>query len=282
MIISSRIVKTKEAYQSVLSEYNCEHLSEKVFDEISAIVSDNECYLRTGIQKQTYNTIYQLYSDKLTGKMDSAQTMLFTPDYLAFKLTGVKQNEYTIASTSGLINAKTRNWDWEIIEKLGYKKDIFMPLSNPGTVIGRFTEEIKNAVGFDAYVTIPASHDTASAVIAVPAQNKDFIYISSGTWSLMGVELKDAVYAYMTGPQYETTAEIKMLKTLGADVVGISTVPEMIAASHGGMRGLCISVCTNMASGLSDENPDEDEVVVNAHKAREHFVNLIVNVLKRI
>ena len=73
-----------------------------------------------------------------------------------------------------------------------------------------------------------------------------------------------------------------MLKTLGADVVGMSTVPEMIAASHCGMRGLCISVCTNMAAGLSEENPDEDEVVVNAHKAREHFVNLIVNVLKRI
>ncbi len=112
--------------------------------------------------------------------------------------------------------------------------------------------------------------------------DKEYIKTAKECANELGFELKDAVYAYMAGPQYETRAEIKMLKTLGADVVGMSTVPEMIAASHCGMRGLCISVCTNMAAGLSEETPDEDEVVVNAHKAREHFVNLIVNVLKRI
>lgn len=112
--------------------------------------------------------------------------------------------------------------------------------------------------------------------------DKEYIRIAKECAEQIGFTLKDAVYAYMTGPQYETVAEIKMLKALGADVVGMSTVPEMIAASHCGMRGLCISVCTNMAAGLSVETPDEDEVVVNAHKAQEHFVSLIVNVLKRI
>lgn len=161
--------------------------TEKVFDEIGKLVSDKETYERTGIQKQSYNTIYQLYSDKLSGKLAKAKTMLFTPDYLTYKLTGVCQNEYTIASTSGLINAKTRNWDYELIEKIGLNKQIFMPLSNPGTVIGKFTDDIREKVGYDAFVTVPASHDTASAVMAVPNLDNP-LYISSGTWSLMGIE----------------------------------------------------------------------------------------------
>lgn len=112
--------------------------------------------------------------------------------------------------------------------------------------------------------------------------DKEYIAIAKREAQKLGFELKDAVYAYMAGPQYETPTEIKMLKTLGADVVGMSTVPEMIAAAHCGIRALCISVCTNMAAGLSEEKPDEDEVVVNAQKAKERFVGLITNVLKEI
>lgn len=159
-----------------------------IMDEVHSIVDEKECYARTGIQKQVYNTIYQLYSDRKSGKLAKAKSMLMMPDYLHFLLTGVKKNEYSIASTTGLINATTRNWDYELIEKLGYKKELFNTLYAPGSVVGGLKDEIKNEVGFDATVCMPASHDTASAVMSVPSLGMP-LYISSGTWSLFGVEI---------------------------------------------------------------------------------------------
>lgn len=159
----------------------------KVIDEVHEIVSETESYERTGIQKQVFNTIYQLYSDKKSGKLDKAKSFLMTPDYLHFLLTGIKKNEYTNASTTGLLNAKTRDWDYELIEKLGFNKDLFKPLSLPGTMVGELKPEIAQKVGFNSTVYLPATHDTASAVMAVPVNDKP-LYISSGTWSLMGIE----------------------------------------------------------------------------------------------
>jgi len=158
-----------------------------VIDEVHSIVSEKDTYERTGIQKQVFNTIYQLYCDKKSGKLENAKTFLMMPDYLHFLLTGVKKNEYTNASTTGLLNAKTREWDMDIIEKLGFNKDLFKPLSLPGTLVGGLKDEIKQEVGFDANVYLPATHDSASAVMAVPNPNLP-LYISSGTWSLMGIE----------------------------------------------------------------------------------------------
>lgn len=158
-----------------------------VIDEVHSIVSEKEAYNKTGIQKQVFNTIYQLYCDKKSGKLQKAKSFLMMPDYLHFLLTGVKRNEYTNASTTGLLNAKTREWDFDIINKLGLNEEIFKPLSLPGTLVGSLKDDIKNEVGFDANVYLPATHDTASAVMAVP--NTDLpLYISSGTWSLMGIE----------------------------------------------------------------------------------------------
>ena len=164
--------------------------TQKVVDEVHSIISEEDAYNRTGVQKQVYNTIYQLYSDKKTGKLNNAETFLMTPDYLHYLLTGVKSNEYTIASTTGLLNAKTRDWDYELIEKLGLKKSLFKELSMPGSVVGELKKEIAEKVGFSAKVCLPATHDTASAVMAVPNENMP-LYISSGTWSLMGVETPD-------------------------------------------------------------------------------------------
>ncbi len=155
--------------------------------EVEKIVSATDAYARTGISKNVFNTIYQLYCDKTSGKMANAETFLMVPDYLHFLLTGVKKNEYTNASTTGLLNAKTRDWDYELIEKLGYKKQLFKPLSQPCTVVGDLKSEIAERVGFTAKVVLPATHDTASAVMAVPEAG-DPLYISSGTWSLMGIE----------------------------------------------------------------------------------------------
>ncbi|MEG2584397.1 MAG: FGGY family carbohydrate kinase, partial [Oscillospiraceae bacterium] len=163
---------------------------EFMMDEVSKIVSDSELYERTGIQKQSYNTIYQLFAIHKSNPeiIENATTFLMTPEYFNFLLTGEKKNEYTIASTTGLLNPRTHEWDMELIEKLGYKKELFKPLNAPKTVVGGFTKEVQDEVGFDCTVILPPTHDTASAVLSVPATTLDNVYISSGTWSLMGVE----------------------------------------------------------------------------------------------
>lgn len=159
-------------------------------DEVSSVLGENLLYERTGIQKQVFNTVYQLYCDKKSGKLEKASAFLMMPDYLHYMLTGVKKNEFTNASTTGMLNADTREWDYEIIEKLGFDKKLFGELSMPGTDVGKFKKEIAEEVGFTATVCLPATHDTASAVMAVPSQGNP-LYISSGTWSLMGIETPD-------------------------------------------------------------------------------------------
>ena len=162
----------------------------KAIPEVESIVGEKEAYAETGICKQVFNTVYQLYCDKKSGKLDKAETFLMMPDYLHFLLTGVKKNEYTNASTTGLLSAKTRNWDYSLIKKLGLKESLFKELSLPGTEVGSLKKEIAEEVGFNAKVVLPATHDTASAVMAVPEENEP-LYISSGTWSLMGIESPD-------------------------------------------------------------------------------------------
>lgn len=155
--------------------------------ELFEVIDEAELYSRTGIQKQEFNTIYQLWCDKKSGKLEKAESMLFMPEYLSYKLTNVMKSEYTIASTSNLVNAENKDWDFEIIDKLGFKRSLFGKLNLPGTLIGNFSDEIKLRVGFDAEVIFCPSHDTASAVAACPVDDKS-IFISSGTWSLVGTE----------------------------------------------------------------------------------------------
>ena len=148
-----------------------------------------ELYKRTGIQFAPLNTIYQLYDDVLTGKIRKAKTMLMLPDYLNFLLTGIKKQEYTNATTTGLVNAFTHTWDREILEKLDIPTSILLPLTDPGSVVGMLKKEIAEEIGYEATVLLPATHDTASAIIASPIQEGE-PYLSSGTWSLLGVESK--------------------------------------------------------------------------------------------
>lgn len=161
-----------------------------VTKEVAKTVGEERLYKRTGIQEQVFNTIYQLYCDKKSGKLDKAETFLMTPDYLHYMLTGVRKNEYTNASTTGLLNAAARDWDMDIIGELGLKKELFRELSMPGTVVGDLKEELVKEVGFNTKICLPATHDTASAVMAVPSAGMP-LYISSGTWSLMGIETQD-------------------------------------------------------------------------------------------
>ncbi len=109
-----------------------------------------------------------------------------------FLLTGEKRTEYTNATTTQLVSPVSKDWDYELIHMLGYPREIFGKISEPGTLAGSFREEIREEVGFDCQVVLPATHDTGSAVAAVPTTEEDVLYISSGTWSLMGTELMEA------------------------------------------------------------------------------------------
>lgn len=163
-------------------------------EEVYKKIPEDELYARTGIQKAIFNTIYQLMALKVKKpeQLEKAETMLMMPDYFHYLLSGVAATEYTNATTGQLVSPVTKDWDMELIEKLGYPKKIFQKLVTPGTVLGELTEEIQKEVGFNCKVVAPATHDTGSAVIAVPTESDNTLYISSGTWSLMGTELMKA------------------------------------------------------------------------------------------
>ena len=161
-------------------------------EEVDKIIPRDELYRLTGIQATSYNSIYQLYCDKKSGKLDSAEYFLMMPEYFSFKLTGEIKNEYTLSTTGGLVNAKTFERDEDLLNKLSIDKKIFSPLSLPGTVVGNLSEEVKAEVGFDTTVILGASHDTASAVASCSVGDNG-IYISSGTWSLIGTENSEPV-----------------------------------------------------------------------------------------
>ncbi|MDD6193145.1 MAG: rhamnulokinase [Lachnospiraceae bacterium] len=157
-------------------------------------VPQEELYSTTGIQKQIFNSIYQLMAlkEKTPELLEKATTFLMIPDYLNFLLSGVKAQEYTNATTTQLVNPDTRDWDRRRMEQLGFPTKIFLPIREPGSVIGTLKNEIREEVGFDCQVVLPATHDTGSAVVAVPSNDSNVLYISSGTWSLMGTELSRA------------------------------------------------------------------------------------------
>lgn len=161
--------------------------TETVIPKVHEIISFSELYSRVGCQFQPFNTIYQLYDDKLSGRLDRASDMLMIPEYLMWKLSGVKAREYTNATTMGMVNAETGEFDSDIVNKLGYPTSLFPKLSQPKTVLGSLLPEISEAVGGNCKVVLCATHDTGSAVEGIPMEGND-PYISSGTWSLLGVK----------------------------------------------------------------------------------------------
>ena len=160
-----------------------------------------ELYRRTGIQYQPFNTLYQLYADLETGRLEQATDFLMMPEYLLYRLCGVKSHEYTNATTGGMVSAQTGEYDMEIIRAMGFPERLFHPLQRPGTVLGEY-EGIR--------VMLCATHDTGSAVEGIPMDGRE-LYISSGTWSLLGVKTdrpltddasRAANYSNEGGPDY--------------------------------------------------------------------------------
>ena len=161
--------------------------TEAVIPQVHEKIPFGELYRHTGSQFQTFNSIYQLYDDKLRGRLEGVTDFLMIPEYLLYKLTGVKAKEYTNATTMGMINAETGEFDETIIEKLGYPKSLFPKLCQPGTVLGQLKPEIAEKVGGNCKAILCATHDTGSAVEGIPMEG-NHPYISSGTWSLLGVK----------------------------------------------------------------------------------------------
>ncbi len=163
-----------------------------VIDKVHAIIPHEKLYEKTGIEFQKFNTVYQLYADKVAGRLEGVTDFLMLPEYFMYRLTGVKKKEFCEGTTTSLVNVKTRELDGDIFDALGYPKAMIKPLCYPGTLVGRLTAELEAELGGNTDVVFCPTHDTASAVDAIEMQENS-PYISSGTWSLLGVRTNDAI-----------------------------------------------------------------------------------------
>ena len=165
-------------------------------EEVFRIIPREELYSATGVQIMNFNTIFQLYAQgkEADSRLPETDKILFMPDLLAYMLTGKMVCEYTDASTSGIINPRERGFRKDLLERLGIDPSILLDITQPGTKVGVLKKEICEETGMEPVPVIAvAGHDTASAIAAVPASDENFAYLSSGTWSLMGIESKDPI-----------------------------------------------------------------------------------------
>ena len=167
--------------------------TQAIIPEVHSILPFAQLYQRTGIQFQPFNSIYQLYADKKVGRLAQAEDFLMIPEYLLWKLCGVKAREYTNATSTSLVNAQTGEYDPEILQALGLPEAMFPKLTAPGTVLGPLLPHIAAEVGGQTKVVLCATHDTASAVEGIPMEQGDAPFLSSGTWSLLGVKLETPI-----------------------------------------------------------------------------------------
>lgn len=166
--------------------------TEGAIDRYMKMHDKRDVYERTGIQFMDFNSLFQLDTLRHNGcvALENADKILFTPDALIYMLTGKAICEYTIASTSQMLNPRTGDLDPELLRSIGLSREQFGPMTQPGTVVGPLSEQVRNATGISADVKVVAiaAHDTASAIAAVPAKDPNYAYLSCGTWSLMGIE----------------------------------------------------------------------------------------------
>lgn len=159
---------------------------------VHSIIPFDDLYQRVGYQYGPYNTIYQLYSDKINGRLENATDFLMMPEYLLYRLSGVKMKEATNNSTTSMVDPRTRQFDQELVRMLDYPEQLFPKLYSPGTLMGPLRPEIAEKVGGTCNVILCATHDTQSAISVIPME-QDQLYISSGTWSLLGIRLDQPI-----------------------------------------------------------------------------------------
>jgi len=165
------------------------------------VIEEEKLYGHTGIQLMEINSIYQIYAQAKTNKVsfENVQSILFIPDALAYILTGKVSVEYTIASTSALLDPYKRNWDMKLIQKMGIPQNIFPPIMQPGEFKGNLSRQVAAFINVKPFPVVSvASHDTASAVAAIPAFGNEWAFLSLGTWSLMGIEVIEPIIDQQT------------------------------------------------------------------------------------
>jgi len=239
--------------------------TEGMIEKACRKVSRKQIFNVTGLQFMELNTAFQLYAMAAarSPQLEAARRLLFMPDLFNYWLTGVEANEYTIASTSQLLNARTKSWAKPLARKLGIPPRIFAPILPPGAVLGRMLKGVAGEVsGAGLKVVAPGTHDTASAVAAVPAETDSYVYLSSGTWSLIGVETPKPVIN-KTSLQYNMTNEggvcntIRLLK----NIAGLWLVQECRRAWAAEGEKLSYTDLTRMAQQappfLAVISPDE-------------------------
>ena len=201
--------------------------TEETIPEVHAKIPFEQLFAKTGIAFASFNTVYQLLDDVKSGRMAKAKSFLMLPDYFKFRLTGVKKQEFTNATTTGMVNAETRAWDSDIIGSLAYPAALFGELTQPGTEVGCFTDAVAARVGYQAKVILPATHDTASAVLAAPLEGRA-PYISSGTWSLLGVERDHAhTDAAAQRANYSNEGSLKGDVRLQKNIMGLWMIQQV-------------------------------------------------------
>lgn len=181
--------------------YRDPHTFDAMDDYLENVMSREKVYDVTGIQFMNFNSIFQLYAMKRAGNsaLKNAQKILFIPDALSYMLTGNMVCEYTIASTAQLLDPRTGQLDPRLLASVGLTQSKFGRMVNPGDLVGALTADVQKQTGYGAIPVIAvAGHDTGSAVAAVPARNEKFAYLSSGTWSLMGIETKEAIINHVS------------------------------------------------------------------------------------
>lgn len=181
--------------------YRDPHTFDAMDDYLENVMSREKVYDVTGIQFMNFNSIFQLYAMKRAGNsaLKNAQKILFIPDALSYMLTGNMVCEYTIASTAQLLDPRTGQLDPRLLASIGLTQSKFGRMVNPGDLVGALTADVQQQTGYGAIPVIAvAGHDTGSAVAAVPAKNEKFAYLSSGTWSLMGIETKKAIINHIS------------------------------------------------------------------------------------
>ncbi len=266
--------KTPLGFPVAYRDSRTDGMMEKLFETIPA----EKIYEKTGIAFLKFNTIYQLLalSSSDSTALKEARHLLMTPDFFHYLFTGKMTNEYTIASTSQGVNLETRKWDSEILQAVGASPELLNELIEPGTVIGPLTKQIQEITGLGPIpVVAPGGHDTASAVAAVPANSKNWAYISSGTWSLMGIET-DKPMPTRKAFEYNFTNEGGVLKTIRflKNIMGLWLV-QRCRADFGSEfdYGQLTEMAANAPAFKCLINPDLDEFMnpVSMTKAIDKF-----------
>ncbi len=239
--------------------------------KLHEIVSFEKLYKATGIQFASFNTIYQLFDDLNKGRLESATDYLMLPSYFTYKLTGVKTHEYTDESTGALIDPYTKDYVYDIIDKLGLPRRLFGKISNPGDVVGELSLDVQKEVGGNTKVILCASHDTGSAFESVEVED-DSIILSSGTWSLLGVKSKEPIISDKSyAANYTNEGGVGYVRVL-KNIMGMWIVNQLRSEQNCSFEFLAehVPLCTYKRT--FDVN---DPSLLAPHSMKDAIVNLL-------